>query len=157
MDKLRLVDLLYLFGGLMVVLAIFVRDMFIDWGRTVIQRYFVMSSEGFERVDTGTVPPIPQVVPPLSNAAHTGIEPKPEQLITPSISHNMQRLELVVVLAVQKSDGKYVFSANKIAELFAGTDLRISRNKILEEIDEIRNGKKSMVANGHEVRPQDGW
>lgn len=157
MDKLRLVDLLYLFAGLMVVLAIFVRDMFIDWGRAVIQRYFVMSSDGFQRVDTSTVPPIPEVVPALSNAAHTGIEPKSDQLITPSISHNMKRLELIVVLAVQKSDGKYVFSANKIAELFAGTDLRVSRNKILEEIDEIRNGKKSIVANGHEVRPQNGW
>lgn len=157
MDKLRLVDLLYLFAGLMVVLAIFAREMFIDWGRAVIQRYFVMSSVQLDRIDTSTVPPIPEVVPALPNALHTGIEPKPDQLITPSISHNMKRLDLIVVLAVQKSDDKYIFSANKIAELFAGTDLRISRNKILEEIDEIRNGKKSMVANGHTDRPQDGW
>jgi hypothetical protein len=100
----------------------------------------------------GTEPPIPTSVLPHSDAPDTGT--------WIPVSEDLSRQELLDILARQKIDNKYVFSGNKLAELFASTPHAVSRNVILEEIARVRRGNEADPPKRPAARldrPANGW
>lgn len=70
------------------------------------------------------------------------------------------RADVLDTLARVKVDGKYLFTGNKLADLFTGTAYAASRNTILDEIAAIRNPEKAAVVHRPGAplkRPANGW
>jgi hypothetical protein len=73
-----------------------------------------------------------------------------------TLHNHLSRLEMLTLLAVQKdSDGEYLYSANKIADLVGG-----ARQKTLDQIGEERGTRKPEeppAPQGRMPRPENGW
>lgn len=73
-----------------------------------------------------------------------------------TLHNHLSRLEMLTLLAVQKdSDGEYLYSANKIADLVGG-----ARQKTLDQIGEVRGTRKPEelpAPQGRMPRPENGW
>lgn len=97
-------------------------------------------------------PAVPGLVSSAPAAMYTGTS-VPVQEIT-------SRVDVLDTLARMKVDGKYLFTGNKLADLFTGTAYAASRNTILDEIAAIRNPEKAAVAHRPGAplkRPANGW
>lgn len=109
----------------------------------------IMSYEtGIDDNEGGMEPLIPEVVRRLPDALDTGTW-------VPGAS-NLSRTALLDILARQMVDNRYVFSGNKLVDLFAGTPAAASRNVILEEIAAIRREERPKPTARLE-RPANGW
>ncbi len=73
------------------------------------------------------------------------------------VSGPSSRSELIDILARLQADGKYVLSANKIADLFVGSPYAVSRNVILDEVAAIRNPMPIGKPTATMQRPRGGW
>jgi hypothetical protein len=115
-------------------------------------RGYVDDGAGIEPDRSGIEPLVPAPVLPLPDASNTGTWiPVPDDL---------SRHELLDILARQKIDNKYVFSGNKLAELFSSTPHAVSRNVILEEIARARKGDEPEPPKKPPARlerPVNGW
>lgn len=106
---------------------------------------------GIEPSSDGMEPSKPSPVPPRPDAVHTSIDENRD---------DRSRQELLDILARQKIDNKYVFSGNKLVELFAGSPHAASRNVILDEVAKIRKGSEpepTPKAGARLERPSNGW
>ena len=65
----------------------------------------------------------------------------------PRISRALTGQELITMLALQRKDGKYRSSANKIAEYVGG-----DRNIVLRQIREVREGPPAPQVREHQTR-----
>lgn len=126
-------------------------DRLADVNRFEAQDDRIMSHSGGIAGDRGGIePPVPDLVLRHSDAADTGTwVPVPE---------NLSREALLDILARQRVDNKYVFSGNKLAELFASTPHAASRNVILEEIARVRKSDDPPPKPAQRLeRPVNGW
>jgi hypothetical protein len=107
---------------------------------------------GTGAVLSGIEPSIPPPVLSHQDAENTGT--------WIPVQEDLPRMALLDILARQKVDNKYVFSGNKLVELFAGSPHAASRNVILDEVAKIRRGDGpepvSRPAQRLE-RPANGW
>lgn len=113
----------------------------------------VTSSEAGEPPRTSTEPAEPGVVRADTDAERTSRTNESVPPIEPA-RHNYSRIELLTILAVQKDgEGKYLYSANKIADLVGGT-----RADSLNLISQVRGTKKEQPrTTGTTYRPKEGW
>lgn len=121
----------------------------------IVRRYVVVKiadMSSIESDDIGIEPPVPEAVSPALEAEYTGTSVPVREI--------RSRADALDTLARARVDGKYIFTANKLADLFTGTALAASRNIILEEIAAIRNPEKPAPAATHGAplrRPAKGW
>lgn len=107
---------------------------------------------GIESDDIGIEPVVPAVVLPALGAEYTGTSVPDREIAS--------RADALDILARARVDGKYLFTANKLADLFTGTAYAASRNIILDEVAKIRNPEKTAPAATHGAplkRPANGW
>lgn len=129
---------------------IYTRENLDLWG--VVRRYVVVRIAGIDPDDTGIEPAISSPVLSALEAENTGTSIPVRDIAT--------RADVLDILARGKADGKYIFTANKLADLFTGTTMAASRNVILEEIAAIRNPEKPAMAHRPGAplkRPANGW
>jgi hypothetical protein len=153
-------DFLVVGGGTVMLLAIFLVAGYFMRGGTLdiwgIVRHYVavrmLPPDGAEDDGIGIEPPVPGVVLSALEAEHTGTSIPVREITT--------RGDVLDILARVKADGKYLFTGNKLADLFTGTVYAASRNTILDEIAAIRNPDKIAVAHRPGAplkRPVNGW
>lgn len=107
---------------------------------------------GIEPDSIGIEPVVPAVVLPALEAEYTGTSVPVREIAS--------RADALDILARARVDGKYLFTANKLADLFTGTAYAASRNIILDEVAKIRNPEKIAPAATHGAplkRPVNGW
>lgn len=124
----------------------------IERGRVQKARREVLYGRGIAPDDIGIEPPVPGTVWSLANAENTGTSVPVREIAS--------RADVLDILARAKVDGKYLFTGNKLADLFTGTAYAASRNVILEEIAAIRNPEKPAVNHRPGAplkRPANGW
>lgn len=132
-------------------------DMLREYGVPLIKatfhRFFTFEWHGIMSSiadDDGTEPLVPGLVLGGSDAANTGT--------WIPVSETLSRADLLDILARQRADGKYVFTGNKLADLFAGSVLSVSRNTILDEIAAIRGTRQPPAQPPRSIyRPRNGW
>lgn len=130
---------------------------FLDWvadRREGVNDYEERSEprSGIARPSSGIEPSIPPPVLSHQDAADTGT--------WIPVREDLPRSALLDILARQRIDNKYVFSGNKLVELFAGSPHAASRNVILDEVAKIRRGnepEQPKQAGQRLERPANGW
>lgn len=121
--------------------------------------YAVNRFEDYEEPQSGIAPALDGIEPPIlpsvlphQEAANTGT--------WIPIDEALPRSALLDILARQRVDNKYVFSGNKLAELFVGSIHAVSRNTILDEVAKIRKGDQPEQVkrpSNRSERPPGGW
>lgn len=113
----------------------------------------VMSNDEDEEPRTSTEPAEPAVVRSGTDAERTSRTTESVPATEPA-RHNYSRAELLILLAVQKDgEGKYLYSANKVADFVGGT-----RADSLNMISQVRGTKKEQPrTTGTTYRPESGW
>ena len=111
-----------------------------------------VEDDGIDEDGIGIEPRVPVVVLPAPVAENTSI--------SVPVREPTSRADVLDILARAKVDGKYLFTGNKLADLFTGTPYAASRNTILDEIAAIRNPEKLAVDHRPGAplkRPANGW
>jgi hypothetical protein len=114
-----------------------------------LTRLFIMSPVGR---DTPRASDMEAVSIPVSHTdmeAHTTPEARDitDDWEMPRISRTLNDQELITMLALQRKDGKYRSSANKIAEYVGG-----DRNTVLRQIREVREGPPAPQVREYQAR-----
>jgi hypothetical protein len=108
---------------------------------------FIMSRSEEE---TRRAPDMDAVCIPVSHTSmddHTTAEADDITYEMPRISRSLSDQELITMLALQRKDGKYRSSANKIAEYVGG-----DRNTVLRQIREVREGPPALQVREHQAK-----
>jgi hypothetical protein len=114
-----------------------------------LMRLFVMSPGGRDTPRATDTEAVSIPVSHTSMDAHTTAEPDDitDEWVMPRISRTLNDQELITMLALQRKDGKYRSSANKIAEYVGG-----DRNTVLRQIREVREGPPAPQVREHQER-----